>query len=392
MKKRIYLLSILALSTLASCNKNLVDGPTTDPEGQTKAEITIKLGKYGDSKSVGIPYAAAPVAVGTTFKVQSYLNGNILGATDIEFSPIGETGNLGSTATVSTSATSIKLTGNSDGTVVNTITLTSDVNTRQGGSDNPVVLVSGSSEITGADNAKEALVSVVPEMGRIEITPEYNALVPSLTNLRNIRIAAIFINNTKIIRGGNVDRTASEDFSAVYNSTGMKSKLYDFVANSTRSNFAESPVPPFTRSSPPEIPEIVLGWNVVDGSGAAITDAFGGKSVGYNIFPQVGGATTEIARATHPHIIVLISYDKFVNNLWINTSGYLNITAFKTDATTYVDQFVAGSVYQFSLGDIVDLIISPTTTITTNPDPETNDVSITCTVSKWNMVPVIPEA
>ena len=390
MKKQIILLSFLALATLASCSKNADDPTVVDPGKQTQAKIILEIGQYGDTKSVGTPYAAAKVTVAPTFRVQSYFNGNILGTSNIEFLPIGETGNLGSTATVSTSATDIKLTGNFDGSIVDGVTLSSDVNTRQGGSDKAVVLVSGNGNIIGTET-KIAEVSVVPEMARIEITPDYPALDPALTTLRNIKIAAIFINNTKITRGGNVDRTASADFSTVYNTTGMKSKLYDFIASGTRANSVASPVPAFTRSSPPVIPPIVLGWNVVDVNGVSVADPFGSKAVGYNIFPQSGGTTTEIAKATHPHIIVLVSYDKLVGDLWLNTSGYLNITAFKTAPSTYVNEFIAGSVYQFSLGSIVELIVDPTTTITTNPDPETNDVSITCTVSKWNIVPVTPE-
>lgn len=382
MKKKTILLSMLALSIFTGCQQ---DAPKEidNPQGKELLNIEMELGTYGNSKSVGTPYEASPVTVGTSFIVKSYTGSDLQGTNHVNFTKTGAV--YTAVTPISAAATTVSLTGNYDGTIVGGVTLSADANTRQGDFNQPVVEVSGTGTISG--DPKIANVNVTPEMARIEITPGYPAFTESTkpSNMRNVTIGAIFINNTKVLRSGTVDRTASNDFATAYAPSGNKYMLYDFISSGElRSSF--------TRSSPPVIPPIVIGWPVIDGASDAITGAFLAKAVGYNIFPQVGGTTSAVSRANHPHIIVLISYQEQTSpGIWDSKTGYLNITAFK-NGSNYITDFVAGSVYTFSLGSVVDLIIDPNTRITTSPDPQTGDVTINCTVSDWVMVPVTPEA
>ena len=328
------------------------------------------------------------------FNVNAFIGNTLQGVSIVEFIKFGDTNVYKGTASISTSATAVSLTGNYDGSVVNGVTLSSDVNSRQGDVTKPVVQVSGSGLIEGPEGNRIANIEIKPEMSRIEITPNFTAFTPETkpVNIKNVNIAAIFINNTKVTRGGNIDRTAPEDFKTVYSAEGMKYKLYDYMAN-TKSTY-EYPEVDYNRSSPPVVPPIVRGWNVIDDHGNALVNAFNNDAIGYNIFPQAGANSVSAAKALHPHIIVLIRYynrtDESSN--WEEKSGYVNITAFKTvSGNMYVNKFEQGNVYSFSLGDLVGLITDPTTLITTTPDPETGGVEINCSVASWNIIPVIPE-
>ena len=381
MKKQITFLSALAIFAFASCEK------TPEPANQEKndqVELTMKLGKYGASKAIGIPATESQITVGPSFSVESFVGATSHGSNYVDFVKVGETNVYSATAKVNSEASSVKLVGNYDGTLVEGVTLSENVNTRQGDISKPVVLVSGTGTvIKGAPNRAE--VNVTPEMARIEITPAFDEFVSKPTNIRNVTIEAVMLNNTKILRNGIVDKTSSNNFKSTFSPSGNKYKLFDYAVSEVRS-------PEYTRSSPPIVPDLVLGWPVVDHNGNALINALNGKAIGYNIFPQEGASTTELAKAKHPHIIVLISYEENKDSEWQKvTSGYLNITAFNS-ASGYITSFDAGSIYTFSLGSIVNLIIDPTTVITTDPDPETGSVEINCTVSKWTIVPVIPEA
>ena len=361
MKKQTILLSALALTMLASCEKEVV----TAPAETKKAQITMQLGQYGETKGIGaFTPDGAQVAVGTSFNVESFdATPASLENVKMEFTRTGTTNVYTATADVNAAATKLKLTGNYDGTVVNTVTLTPNVNTRQGDVNSPVVQISGEGAITGSEGAKVANVSVSPEMARIEIVGANDG--GNLTMIKDVKIKAIYLNNVKLNRtdAGLSISKGGVAFGNDYKDGGIKAKLCD--KNTT-------------------------GWQIVGADGTRKVDAFGvGQAVGYNMFPQPGGADTDL----HPHVSIDISYFKKTDGVNFDvtpTVGFLNIRAFKK-ATSYIDSFVAGSVYAFSVTDITDLINDPETPITPEPEPEVGNVTITCTVKEWTVVPVTPE-
>ena len=364
MKKQTILVSALALTMLASCEKEAVNLPTETK----KAQITMQLGEYGETKGLG---ASTPtgtqVAVGKSFNVESFdAKPTSLGNAKMDFTRTGTTNVYTATADVNVTATKVKLTGNYDGTVVNTVTLTQNVNTRQGDTKSPVVLVSGEGAVTGTGELKTAKVSVVPEMARIEILSTNTG--EKFTNIKSVKIKAIYLNNVKLNRldAGLSNTTGIDDFTTDYGTTGNKYALADKNATA--------------------------GWEIVNETGARVNNVFGeGKAVGYNIFPQAGGAIA--TTNTHPHINIEIAYQESLDGgkTFKLKEGFLNFKAFQTAPAVYVTNFSAGNVYTFSVTDITNIIADPETPISPEPEPEIGSVAITCTVTSWTVVPVTPE-
>ena len=377
MKKQTILLSALALTMLASCEKEAVTLPTETK----KAQITMQLGQYGPTKGLGEPTTETQVAVGLSFYVES-LNaaGLLIGRDKMEFTRTGTTNIYTANADVDKAATKLKLTGNNDETIVKIgtpqveVTLTPDVNTRQGDVNSPVVLVSGVGNITGTTTAKTAEVSVTPEMARIEIIGTNTGV--AITNVKDVKILAIYLNNVKLNRT-DIELTNTKgaaNFLKHYVTGGIKYALYD-----------KHPSAPDT------------GWQIVDANGVRKADAFGvSKAIGYNIFPQAKPSTIPAGKVEtdyHPHVNIQVSYIKKTNGVSFDitpTVGFLNIKAFK-NGMNYITSFAPGSVYTFSVSDITNLINDPKTPIAPEPEPETGSVTIKCTVASWELVTVTPE-
>ena len=350
MKKQTILLSALALTMLASCEKEVVNAP----KETNKAQISLMLGQYGATKGLGATTAiAAPVVVGTTFKVESFEGTTTLGAPkEIEFVQEGATNIYIAKAELDAKASKLQLTGNADGTTVDGVVLSANVNTRQGDVTKPVVLVWGEDNVTGTPGAKVAAVTVKPEMARIEITGANTG--GALTNIKSVMIKAIYLNNVKLERGADVlsKSTGDTEFAADYKSDGIKAKLFD-KHNST-------------------------GWEVVGVDGTRKDDAFtDGQAIGYNIFPQAGGEDTKL----HPHISIEISYTEGDTP----KAGFINIKGFE-NATGLIPNFKAGTVYAFSVKDIIGLLSA----VTPEPEPEQGSVTITCTVQNWTVETITP--
>ena len=364
MKKQTILLSALALTMLASCEKEVVNTPT-----ETKgAQITMQLGQYGESKGIGTPTTVTSAAVGTGFIVQGFNGTAALGSSKVNFTKTVNT--YTATAPVDVNATTVKLTGNYDGTIVNTVTLTPNVNTRQGDMSNAVVQVSGEGVINNHGTpAAAANVSVSPEMARIEILGNNVGSPAATSNFTDVRIQTIYLNNVKLNRddAGLSLSTGVTDFANHYTTPGatIKPNLFD---------------KPTTASA----------WELISSTGDRTNDVFGGgNAVGYNIFPQEESSTT----ATSPHIILYISY-KEKSNPTVENFGYLNIKAF-TDGSgsgsASISSFKAGKVYSFTAGAISDILDKEDVPITPTPDPEEGSVAIICTVATWDLVTVTPE-
>ena len=366
MKKQTILLSALALTMLASCEKEVIG---TTPE-QTKAQISLLLGEYGPSKGLGVPTTATQVAVGLNFNVESFATEVSQGSSKMNFERTGETNIYTATADVSSSANKVKLIGNYDGSVVDGITLTPNVNTRQGDMTKAVVLVSGEGAISGTPEARKAAVDVAPEMARIEIKGDNTGV--NLDNIKNLYIKAIYLNNVKLERD---PRTGAP--SLLSQTRGTAAFATDYTE--------EGAVKYALVDKHPSTPE--TGWQIVGGDHARIDNVFAnGKAVGYNMFPQPGGAAN-----LHPHINIELAYDERVTgDEFAPKTGFLNIKAFKATGAL-VDKFDAGKVYVFTVSDISTLVNNPATPITPEPEPETGSVEITCTVLSWTLVPVTPE-
>ena len=363
MKKQTILLSALALTMLASCEKEVITSPTETKE----AQITMQLGQYGETKGVGgATTNNTQVAVGLSFNVESLgADASSLGSEKMDFTRVGTTSVYTATAEVNVDATKVKLIGNYDGMKVGDITLSSNINTRQGDATKAVVLVSGEGVISKSDpKAPTVAVSVKPDMARIEIVGTNTG--DNFKNIKNVLIKAIYLNNIKLNRTDTELSTtkSKENFALDYAPKGVK---YSLVDNNT-----------------------TAGWQIVDESSVRLDNVFGeDQAVGYNIFPQTGGDNTD----NHPHINIEISYDISEDGTtFVSKSGFINIKAFKTVPATYVTKFDAGNVYSFSVTDISNLIVDPNTPVSPEPEPDLGSVTITCTVTKWTVVTVTPEA
>ena len=379
MKKQTILLSALALTMLASCEKEAVTLPTETK----KAQITMQLGQYGETKGLGAPTTATAVAVGLNFNVESFdaitaTGGTSLGTAKMAFVKTELKDNeYTATAELNTKAKSVKLIGNYDGTDVGGVMLTPNVNTRQGDMEQPVVQVSGEADILGliTDSKRTAEVAVSPEMARIEIlganTDIDGTTNAKFENIKDVKIKAIYLNNVKL------NRTDTD--TELSNTTGAAGFLLDYVTGGSKYALVDKH---------PSTPD--TGWEIVDADGARVDKAFtDGNAIGYNIFPQTGG---DIAITnTHPHINIELSYQERTDGVtFIPKEGFMNINAFK-DLSGYVTEFAAGSVYSFSVTDITNLITDPETPISPEPEPEVGSVTITCTVASWKLVTVTPE-
>lgn len=373
MKNQTILLLTLALIAIIGCEKN--NGLELYDKRKSQATIILKIEEYGLSKSVGKPYTATPVTIGTTFNINSFFGSEILDSNNVEFARVGETNVYEATVPIYSKATSMTITGNYDGTAVDGITLSSDVNTRQGDQTKPIILVSGSGSIVEESGLNTVTLNLIPEMARIEIIPDYTGVYTTPSTIyKLVNLKAVYLNNTKTTRDGNVVDTPSGTFSGRNNDfhhTGSKSKLYEAL------------------SLPPDGTPHEPGWPIIDTDGTAVKGDY--DAIGYNIFPQNGGSDAVTAKQNHPHIIFYISgLKKNLSSTFESFGGYININALNDENGNYVTSFDAGSVYIISLGDIINLVVDTNTEITTDPDPYSVK-SISCSVSNLELKTVYPK-
>ena len=369
MKKKLFLLSMLAAATITSCKKD-VDVPSVESDLNTK--ITLSMGEYGNSRSIESTYGGKKAAFLPKMKVNKYAAiagaGDAVGSSyDITFEETGVgTDNWVSSTQFTSAIKSISLTANYDGqtAVSGAPVLSSNVNTRQGFDR---VQLFGTGDISRTLTPYTAAVNLVPEMARVEITSTVKMVASAAPVRTAITVKAIYINNTKLERKATIlEKTSSvkatwnKIFGLSTDTEATKYKLYD------------------------------------DGNWALVHDAenvFGAdKTLGYNIFPQGAGVdaivTVDDAKAKHPHLIFKVDYTQDGVNY---TGQYLTITNFKTKAATadFVQEFEGGKVYQFDINEIYKLI-EEGTELSPDPDPEKTNVTITVTVADWEVVPVTP--
>ena len=136
MKKKLFLLSILATVTMTSCKKE-VDAPAAE---DSNTKISISAGEYG-SRSIETSYAGTKATFLPIMQITKYSLPLVAGELSPSATTIGDPQALtfmdgGETwtalANLTTASKSIALRANFDGQTVGTTVLSNNVNTRQG--------------------------------------------------------------------------------------------------------------------------------------------------------------------------------------------------------------------------------------------------------------------
>lgn len=340
---------------LFSCSSESEQGGLVD-NSPKNVSVSLELPRLADSKMIGdIGKSGEKVTLEGTviIKAKQGESGAVVNAYTLDATDFFENNGTSKVKTleVNGTATYIEVEGNIDDG-----TKTKDVNTRQGGATSSAVRVTGGGNIVAGSAGANSTCAVVlsPEMTRIEVLGSLGAT----TNITNLKINGIYLNNVKQNRGDN-----------------------DLVKSTKDSNPA---------------------WGVTYATGGAKSNLFtvfrtpvdemeSGKSDGYNFFPQgaaTAPATKEEALKTHPHISINVSYS--IDGADV-TDKWLNVVAFKDQSGNYFQNFENGKIYQLSLADVSKIIDVPVPPVTTDPDPNAVSVDITVTVKGWDIVVAKPE-
>ncbi len=398
MKKNI--LSIAALALLfASCSEKN-EGLSIPSEGDTTTKIRVSLGKFG-GRSVGAPTVSGDfVAVNPDeIRVIPAQGTNAIEDKAIILPLKSLVANeYYTTASLIKESTHAFLEMNFDNGI-----LTSNVNTRQGDVNAPVVLIDNrvegndkvKTEILEKGDAYELTSDLIPEMARMQIVNDLaagqelkpNGVAAEALTIKNISIEAIYINNTKLDRAADtLARTidAQAAWAADYAPAGDKSKLFDVATGDEWTS--------------------IIG---ADGMLAAGKDvAFFGPdtivngqtrkaALGYNVFEQaldLEGDNKSLAKQAQPHIVFEVKFaGTGVGDYTLDQeyTQYLNVVAFK--AASGYTTISRGNVYEMNMSDILKFIVDPETELTDEPDPIESMVEITVKVTQWEVVPVTPE-
>lgn len=343
---------------LFSCSSESEQGGLVD-NSPKNVSVSLELPRLADSKMIG-PVTTNGQKVTLSGTVMVYAkqaeNGAIVNTYTLDASDFFNNGtSVTKTLEVNGTATYLFVEGNIDEGDAS-----DDVNTRQGGATSSAVRVTGGKGITqGSGGANSTCaVELSPEMARIEVLGSLG----TTTNIQNLKINGIYLNNVKKSRAAASLVKTTKDTNPSWNNSyidgGEKSKL-------------------FTKFTTP------------------MEQFESGKADGYNFFTQgVGTATApqtkEEAMKSHPHIILEVSYtDSEGNNTQSNR--FLNVVAFKDESGNYFQNFENGKIYQLSLADVSKIIDVPVPPVTTDPDPNAVSVDITVTVKGWDIVVAKPE-
>lgn len=341
---------------LFSCSNESEQGGIVD-NSPKNVSVSVQLPRLAETKMIGDAGNTGDkvTLAGTVMiKAKQGANGAVVNTYTLDATDFFESNGTSKTKTleVNGTATYIEVEGNIDDA-----TKTNDVNTRQGGTTSSAVRVTGSNNIiagtAGANSTCD--VELMPEMARFEVVGSFGAT----TNVTNLVIHGIYLNNVKQNRADAALVKSTKDTSPAWNVT--------YAAGGAKSNL-------FTAFATP-----------VGGMEA-------GKSDGYNFFPQGGAtvpATKEEALKSHPHIIVEVSYTDSEGNA-VN-GVFLNVVAFKSVSGTYFQNFEKGKVYQLNLADVKAIIDVPVPPVTVDPDPDAVSVEITVTVKGWEVIVAKPE-
>ncbi len=301
--------------------------------------------------------------------------------------------------------------------------LTSNVNSRQGSSNDAVVMVSG----RGAVNGDVADLVAKPEMARIQIIDDIrSATIPTeVFEYKNLTLQAVYINRTIITRGGEKDRTGpnAQEWGSDFSASGLKPKLYTELKNDEGN---------YNCLITDADGKLTLGGSMTNMSNihffsrdavtsqnpkSYVDNNAEGESVGFNLFAQgTESSTATAAKEQQPHLILKIGYSQkairneakeiigwmdvdVVNGLAAddknpdNNYSYINIVAYQSGASIY-PAFEAGKVYELSMLELLDIFMNPEVNPTdpTTPDPDgINLIKMTISVDNWKEVNVEPE-
>lgn len=351
--------SLLASSFFISCSN---EGETVLDSTPKHVAISLNLPKMATTKGFDdVAAAGAKVTMEGTVMVyaRQNQNGAIVNTYTLQVSDFTGTSatTLTKTLEVNGTATYLEVEGNIDNA-----TKTANVNTRQGGATSSAVRVTGGNTITAGTGGANGTcaVEVAPEMARLEVVGNLGAT----TTITELKINGFYLNNIKEDRTATaltkLTNASDPTWSVAYEASGSRSNMFDAVTD--------------------------------------LTSIAGGKTYGYNFFPQtftdVTGVTTaattkEDAAKYHVHMIINVSFKKqdgtAVNNQW------LNVVALKDGSNNYFGAFENGKVYQLKLSDIKDILDVVNPPVTPEPDPNATSVDVTVTVKGWEVVPVKPE-
>lgn len=411
MKRRLlYIPVIIALLTGCDNETTLVDGQEKEP---LIANIMVALG--GEAA----PGTRAPAnddpyqdnlspEVNITHGMQIYQK--ISGAiSKHSLNPnIGTGSPYSKTIKVSGDASDLYMEFNSDGAPHpnGSGTLSSLVNTRQGGGNSAVVRVDnwpGGANITGDATGGNGStqtpyilpITISPEMARFEIKNTVanssaggNYLSVTDANIKprltEVKFMAIYFNNIKEDRTSTALRRVADspsgNWNANYSAGGFWSNMYHGYGSTGTESLT------FGTSS--------SGTSILWGSDIhKIIES--GKALGFNIFPQAltSSPTTDkaIAKAGHPHLIVKLNGKIRIGGTDaapvysdMAQDYYVNIVAFRDKATNNYKSIGRGNIYEINIAEFLRVIFHPDTPLTDIPDPDGKTVTVNVTVSPWD--------
>ncbi|TWJ17435.1 hypothetical protein JN06_00748 [Bacteroides zoogleoformans] len=330
-------------------------------QGDQYVKMTVSIPQLEMTRALGAPGATGnKVTIGgdLTVRARRGANGAVLTTVTIPASEVAAlVGGTPKVLSVAPTANYIEVEGNADNA-----TETDDVNTRQGIATSSKVRLTGGAHITPGTPNATCSVTLNPEMARVEVKGKFNG---TYTHLDDLKITAIYINNTRVKRGdATPTRVTSNNWNTAY--AASPATFYGMYNN---------------------------GLDGTPGSNTAIAD-LGANADGYNFFPQKftpAAQTKEEMLKGSIHMIFKVNYTP--KGGVAATGKYLNVVAFKEDGGTnaYISDFQAGKIYQFDLSKIQDIMDDPFPPVTPDPDPETISVELSVTVGAWTVVAVNPE-
>lgn len=409
MKKRLFLLSMLAVAAISSCSVENEIGLTPGvevPEGKVEYVLKINTGGYnksGRQSTVGDQVAAGDKA---TIKWGDNAGLRIValdgGGTPIDTVKIREHAvNDLYIFALSGKSKSLKVYANElgNGGAAN------NVNFRQGDATGSEILLTG--EVNDLPLPADGSITVedplllMPQMARIEIlNHDANGVagVGYKSKYHWAQILAIHLDNTKILfedDAPTLTRSAvAADWTAAFGGVGTTKQNMYIVR-------------------PPDVTDIPK-WDVVGFWGGAVAGYPGigvlypstfiaGKSVGFNFYPQKVNMAAgvedsselgqlEISKGTPQLGLKMTVNLGGYGGHGTESTGWMHFVRLKGTDGAYIKEFKAGNLYIINMEEIA---IAMDKAVFDNDEevkpPENSSYELTVTVKEWNQITVAPE-
>lgn len=359
------LMSMLAVATLASCNKD-VEGPAKSETASMKFQISVPS-TYA-IQDAGT--AAAPTL--TSVKVEllkgaSVLETRVLTSTEITDAQ-STTGVI--LEQIPDAATSVKVMANALATASKAI---ADYQTTLA-----AVPFSGSAAITdpGVNNAdghklKKAEVTIKAEVARVEIKGGIN-VTEAANGCYAVDVKEVYINNYLATSDATSAHFCGNDGAGNWvaaNNTFATDKMMNTITVPTTGSF------------------YATDHNV---------GILNNKVDAYHIFPAAASAAGDKVKVEEElmHVVLKVAvYEtaaKFAANEPMADRKWITIKSFK-NGTTLIDEFEAGKIYTLDLNDLTVKFV-PGVTPPVDPDPEDKkaDLELKVKVTPWVLVNMTP--